>query len=120
MAELRRMARALSRGGNGPWVANRTALRSTTSTPVHLVEVPPPHRRALGIEDDVEGVLDILGAERGPVVELDVTPEVEDVRRHVGQVPALGERGTILRPESKAVSLVAVLESLARGEVSSW
>ena len=93
MAELRRMARALSRGGNGPWVANRTALRSTTSTPVHLVEVPPPHRRALGIEDDVEGVLDILGAERGPVVELDVTPEVEDVRRHVRQVPPLGERG---------------------------
>jgi hypothetical protein len=28
--------------------------------------------------------------------------------------------GTILRPESKAVSLVAVVESLGRGEVSSW
>jgi len=116
MAELRRMARALSRGGNGPWVANRTALRSTTSTPVHLVEVPPPHRRALGIEDDVEGVLDILGAERGPVVELDVKPYVVTFGRSHRSASA----GTILRPESKAVSLVAVVESLGRGEVSSW
>ena len=85
---------------------------------VHLVEVAPPEGRALRVENDVEGVLDVLGRELAAIVELDAAAEVEDVRGRIRRVPSLGQRGNDLRlGVERGEALVAMLEALRRGEV---